>query len=66
VGKGQLKERCGLEPQTNFFPFNKLPKTECRLDSVADYIREYMVFNAEGFPAVQPIYALYCIVLMGQ
>jgi len=33
VGKGHLKERCGLEFQTNFFPFKKLPKTECRLDS---------------------------------
>jgi hypothetical protein len=33
VGKGQLKERCGLEPWTNFFPFKKSPKTECGLDS---------------------------------
>jgi hypothetical protein len=28
-----------------FFPFKKSPKTECRLDSGADYIREYMVFS---------------------
>jgi hypothetical protein len=27
VGKGRLKERCGLEAQTNFFPFKKSPKT---------------------------------------
>jgi hypothetical protein len=33
VGKEQLKERCGLEPRTNFFPFKKSPKTECGLDS---------------------------------
>ena len=33
VGKGRLKERCGLESQTNFFPFKKSPKTECGLDS---------------------------------
>jgi hypothetical protein len=33
VGKGQLKERCGLESQTNFFLFKKSPKTECGLDS---------------------------------
>jgi len=26
-------ERCGLESQTNFFPFKKSPKTECGLDS---------------------------------
>jgi len=31
VGKGRLKERCGLEPQTNFF-FKKSAKTS------ADYI----------------------------
>jgi hypothetical protein len=31
-----LKERCGLEPRTNFFPFKKSPKTECGLDSGAD------------------------------
>jgi hypothetical protein len=28
-GRGQLKERCGLEPRTNFFLFKKSPKTEC-------------------------------------
>jgi hypothetical protein len=34
VGKGRLKERCGLESQNNFFfSFKKSPKTECRLDS---------------------------------
>jgi hypothetical protein len=27
VGKGQLRERCGLELQTNFFSFKKLAKT---------------------------------------
>jgi len=27
VGKGRLKERCGLEPQTNFFSFKKSAKT---------------------------------------
>jgi hypothetical protein len=32
VGKGRLKERCGLESQTNF-PFKKSPKTECGFDS---------------------------------
>jgi hypothetical protein len=25
--KGRLKERCGLEPQTNYFSFKKLAKT---------------------------------------
>ena len=25
--KGRLKERCGLEPRTNFFSFKKLAKT---------------------------------------
>jgi hypothetical protein len=33
VGKVRLKESCGLEPRTNFFPFKKSPKTECGLDS---------------------------------
>ena len=33
MGKGRLKERCGLESQTKFFTFKKLPKTECGLDS---------------------------------
>ena len=33
MGKGQLKERCGLEKQNNFFPFKNSPKTECGLDS---------------------------------
>jgi len=38
VGKGQLKERCGLEPWTNFFfLFKKLAETS------ADWIREYTV-----------------------
>jgi hypothetical protein len=32
VDTGRLKERCGLEPQTNFFPFKKSSKPECRLD----------------------------------
>ena len=32
MGKGRLKERCGLESQINFFPFKKSPKTECVLD----------------------------------
>ena len=27
VGKGRLKERCGLEPRTNFFLFKKSAKT---------------------------------------
>jgi hypothetical protein len=27
VRKGRLKERCGLEPQTNFFLFKKSAKT---------------------------------------
>jgi hypothetical protein len=43
VGKGRWKERCGLERRTNFFPFKKSPKTECGLDSGADYIRECTV-----------------------
>jgi hypothetical protein len=33
VGKGRLKERCGLEARTNFFSFKKVAKTRCRLDS---------------------------------
>jgi hypothetical protein len=33
VGIGWLKERCGLESQTNFFPFKRPPKTGCVLDS---------------------------------
>jgi hypothetical protein len=33
VGKGWLKERCGLESRTNFFSFKKSPKTGCGLDS---------------------------------
>jgi hypothetical protein len=36
VGKGRLKERCGLETSTNFFPFKKVAKTRCGLDSGAD------------------------------
>ena len=43
MGKGRLKKRCGLESQTNFLPFKKSPKTECRLDSGADSIWEYTV-----------------------
>jgi hypothetical protein len=43
VGKGWLKERCRLEPQTNFVLFKKSPKAERKLDSGADLIREYMV-----------------------
>ena len=36
--KGRLKERCGLEPRTNFyFSFKKSGKIS------ADYIREYTV-----------------------
>jgi hypothetical protein len=35
-----MKERCGLELQTKFFPFQKLPKTECGLDS-----RIYGIFD---------------------
>jgi len=27
VGNGRLKERCGLEPRTNFFSFKKSAKT---------------------------------------
>ena len=27
VGKGRLKERCGLEPRTDFFSFKKSAKT---------------------------------------
>jgi len=27
VGKGRLKERCGLEPRTNFLSFKKSAKT---------------------------------------
>ena len=27
VGNGRLKERCGLELRSNFFPFKKLAKT---------------------------------------
>jgi len=27
VGNGRLKERCGIEQQTNFFPFKKSAKT---------------------------------------
>ena len=27
VGKGRLKEKCGLEPRTNFFSFKKSAKT---------------------------------------
>ena len=33
VGKGLLKERCGLEARTNFFSFKKSAKTRCGLDS---------------------------------
>jgi hypothetical protein len=33
VGKGRLKERCGLEARTNFFSFKKVAKTRCGLDS---------------------------------
>jgi hypothetical protein len=33
VGKGWLKERCGLESRTNYFSFKKSPKTGCGLDS---------------------------------
>ena len=33
VGKGRLKERCGLEARTNFFSFKKLAKIRCGLDS---------------------------------
>jgi hypothetical protein len=29
--KGRLKERCGLEPRTNFFPFKKSAKTSADL-----------------------------------
>jgi len=32
VGKGRLKERCGLESQTYVFPFKKSPKTKRGLD----------------------------------
>ena len=39
VGKGPLKEKCGLEPQTNYFLFKKSAKTS------TDYIREYTVFK---------------------
>ena len=35
--KGRLKERCGLEPRTNFFSFKK------SADTSADYIRELTV-----------------------
>jgi hypothetical protein len=33
IGKGRLKERCGLEAHTNFFLFKKVAKTRCGLDS---------------------------------
>jgi hypothetical protein len=33
VGKGWLKERCGLETLTNFFSSKKVAKTRCGLDS---------------------------------
>ena len=33
MGKRRLKERCGLDPRTNFFSFKKSPKTEYGLDS---------------------------------
>jgi hypothetical protein len=39
-----LKERCGLESHTNFFPFKKSPKTESGLDSGVDLIPEYTVY----------------------
>ena len=42
VGKGRLKERCGLEPRTDFFSFKKSAKTG------ADWIREYMVNGHRG------------------
>ena len=43
VGNGRLKERCGLEPQTNFFfSFKKSAKTS------VDYIREYMVLKTSA------------------
>jgi hypothetical protein len=48
VGKGRLKERCGLEARTNFFRFKKVAKTKCGLDSGADYIREYTVYHHDG------------------
>jgi hypothetical protein len=33
VGKGRLKERCGLEPRSNFFFVEEIGKTWCGLDS---------------------------------
>jgi hypothetical protein len=45
VDKGRLKERCGLEPRTNFFPFKKSPKTECGLDLGAHLIQELTVYG---------------------
>jgi hypothetical protein len=72
VGKGQLKERCGLEPQTNFFPFKNSPKTECGLDS-----RIYDVCVCVYVRVVSDVHVLFmyklfiwvglamCIILMG-
>ena len=45
VGKGWLKERCRLESQTNFFPFQKSPKTECGLDSRIYGICDHRLHN---------------------
>jgi hypothetical protein len=39
VGKGWLKERCGLEPRTNFFRLRNRQKLECGLD-----LRIYGIF----------------------
>jgi hypothetical protein len=51
--QGRLMEKCGLEPQTNFFPFKKSPKPEYGLGSGADYIREYTVYQ---HMVISPVY----------
>jgi hypothetical protein len=47
VGKGQLKERCGLELRTNFLPFKKSQTTECGLDSIMYGIQPLIYPNKE-------------------
>jgi hypothetical protein len=45
-----LKERCGLESQTDFFPFKKSPKPESVLDA-RTYIYIY-IYKSHSVPCV--------------
>jgi len=58
VGKGRLKERCGLESQTNFFPFKKSPKTECGLD-----LRIYGMWRGTSWESSNPVRSNPCVCL---